>query len=78
MFRHFAQTRGTTYVHDYPSIFQKVVSRAWRKLDKKEPKCVMVYKELILENGQVVEVSLSLFSSFHPRFFVFIAIIANF
>lgn len=54
--RHFAQTRGTTYVHDYPSIFQKVVSRAWRKLDKKEPKCVMVYKELILENGQVVEV----------------------
>lgn len=54
--RHFAQTRGTTYVHDYPSLFQKVVSRAWRKLDKREPKVVIEVKELVLENGKLIEV----------------------
>lgn len=70
-------------MHDYPSIFQKVVSRAWRKYlqqesgvqsestsnssstassmsssqaIKREPKLVMQCKELVVENGLLIEV----------------------
>ncbi|KAK9457220.1 acetyl-CoA carboxylase [Dipodascopsis uninucleata] len=56
--RYKAHVMGTTYVYDFPELFNQAIRSSWRSTKLKIPEKVLNYKELILdESGELSEVS---------------------
>ncbi|KAK9479207.1 acetyl-CoA carboxylase [Lipomyces japonicus] len=56
--RYKAHLMGTTYVYDFPELFNQAIRSSWLTAGGKAPEKVLTYKELILDDsGELSEVS---------------------
>lgn len=57
--RNKVQALGTTFVYDFPALFEKAIDLQWATVSKEKPERACEFVELILakEDGQLIEVS---------------------
>ncbi|KAK9486980.1 acetyl-CoA carboxylase [Lipomyces starkeyi] len=56
--RYKAHLMGTTFVYDFPELFNQAIRASWRAAQQPSPENVLTYKELIMDDsGELSEVS---------------------